>query len=111
LGENDGAGPNLTDNYWLHGGGIQDVFKSIKYGWTDKGMKSWKEDLSPVQIAQVASYIKSLKGSAATGKAAQGDLYQEAGSTLKADSLAAPADSVKAKAVADSLDIAAKAKK
>ena len=32
LGENDGAGPNLTDNYWLHGGSIQDIFKSVKYG-------------------------------------------------------------------------------
>ena len=74
-------------------------------------MKSWKEDLSPIQIAQLASYIKSLKGSAATGKAPQGDLYQEAGSVLKTDSLAAPADSAKLKAVADSLHIAAKDKK
>jgi cytochrome c oxidase cbb3-type subunit 3 len=111
LGENDGAGPNLTDNYWLHGGGIAEIFKSIKYGWTDKGMKSWKEDLSPVQIAQIASYIKSLKGSAPTGKAPQGDLYQEAGSPAVKDSLSAPSDSVKIKAIADSLDIAAKAKK
>ena len=111
LGENDGAGPNLTDNYWLHGGGIQDIFKSIKYGWTDKGMKSWKEDLSPVQIAQVASYIKSLKGSAAVGKAPQGDVYQESGSPAVKDTLTAPADSVKLKAIADSLDVAAKAKK
>jgi len=108
LGEIDGAGPNLTDNYWLHGGGIAEIFKSIKYGWTDKGMKSWKEDLSPIQIAQVASYIKSLKGSAATGKAPQGDLYQDAGSPAIKDSLSAPTDSLKLKAIADSLDIAAK---
>jgi len=106
LGENDGAGPNLTDNYWLHGGGIQDIFKTIKYGWPDKGMKSWKEDLSPIQIAQVASYIKSLRGTATSGKAPQGDLYKDAGAPATKDSLSAPADTTKIKAIADSLDIA-----
>ena len=107
LGDNDGAGPNLTDDYWLHGGSIQDVFKTIKYGWTDKGMKSWKEDLSPIQIAQVASYIKSLRGTATTGKAPQGELYKDAAVTATKDSLSTPTtDSTKLKAVADSLDIA-----
>jgi cytochrome c oxidase cbb3-type subunit 3 len=57
-----GVGPNLTDSYWLHGGSIQEVFKTIKYGWPDKGMKSWKDDYSPSQIAQIASYVKSLAG-------------------------------------------------
>jgi cytochrome c oxidase cbb3-type subunit 3 len=51
------VGPNLTDDYWLHGGGIKDVFKTVKYGWPEKGMRSWKDDLSPVRIAQVTSYI------------------------------------------------------
>ncbi|MGZ3931112.1 MAG: cbb3-type cytochrome c oxidase N-terminal domain-containing protein [Bacteroidia bacterium] len=77
LGEG-GVGPNLTDEYWLHGGSLQDIFKTIKYGWPDKGMKSWKEDLSPVQMAQVASYIRTLKGTLPlNGKPAQGDLYKE----------------------------------
>ncbi|OQP53340.1 hypothetical protein A4D02_22910 [Niastella koreensis] len=72
------VGPNLTDDYWLHGGGIKDVFKTIKYGWPEKGMRSWKDDLSPMQIAQVASYIKSIHGSnPPNGKPKQGDLYQE----------------------------------
>jgi len=79
------VGPNLTDDYWLHGGGIKDVFKTIKYGWPEKGMRSWKDDLSPMQIAQVASYIKSIHGSnPPNGKPKQGDLYQEEDS--KADS-------------------------
>jgi cytochrome c oxidase cbb3-type subunit III len=74
------VGPNLTDDYWLHGGGIKDVFKSIKYGWQDKGMKSWKDDFSPKQIQQLASFVKSLKGTKpAVAKAPQGDLYIEAG--------------------------------
>ncbi len=76
------VGPNLTDDYWLHGGGIKDVFKTIKYGWPDKGMKSWKDDFSPIQIAQLASYVKSLRGSnPPNGKAPQGTLYKEDAST------------------------------
>jgi cytochrome c oxidase cbb3-type subunit 3 len=72
------VGPNLVDEYWLHGGSISDVFKSIKYGWPEKGMKSWKDDYSPVQIAQLASYIKSIKGTKpATAKEPQGEVYQE----------------------------------
>ncbi|WP_177230329.1 cbb3-type cytochrome c oxidase N-terminal domain-containing protein [Chitinophaga sp. CF118] len=57
------VGPNLTDDYWLHGGKISDVFTTIKYGVPDKGMKSWKDDFSPRQLAQLASYIKSIHGS------------------------------------------------
>jgi cytochrome c oxidase cbb3-type subunit 3 len=73
-----GVGPNVTDKYWIHGGDIVSVFKSVKYGWPDKGMKSWKEDLSPIQLAQVSSYIHSLIGSnPPNGKAPQGDLMQE----------------------------------
>jgi cytochrome c oxidase cbb3-type subunit 3 len=73
-----GVGPNLTDDYWLHSGGIKDVFKSIKYGWADKGMRSWKEDFSPTQIAQLASFVMSLHGTKPTGaKEPQGDLYKE----------------------------------
>jgi cytochrome c oxidase cbb3-type subunit 3 len=72
-----GVGPNLTDDYWLHGGTIQDVFRTIKYGWPEKGMKSWKDDYSPVQIAQIASYVKSLGGSHPDNpKAPQGTLYK-----------------------------------
>ena len=84
------VGPNLTDDYWLHGGSIKDVFKSIKYGWQDKGMKSWKDDLSPKQIQEVASFIKSLHGThPAVPKAPQGELYIEAGGG-KTDSTATP---------------------
>jgi cytochrome c oxidase cbb3-type subunit 3 len=73
-----GVGPNLTDDYWLHGGGIKDIFKTIKYGWQEKGMKSWKEDFSPVQMAQLASFVKSLKGTKPpTPKDPQGDLFKE----------------------------------
>ena len=73
-----GIGPNLTDNYWLHGGTINDIFKTIKYGWPDKGMQSWQKAYSPSQIKDLASYVKSLAGtSPPNAKAPQGDLFQE----------------------------------
>ncbi|MFL9482058.1 cbb3-type cytochrome c oxidase N-terminal domain-containing protein [Chitinophagaceae bacterium LWZ2-11] len=73
-----GAGPNLTDDYWLHGGSVKDIFKTIKYGWPDKGMRSWKDDYSPLQIAQLASYVKSLHGSKpANPKEAQGEIFKD----------------------------------
>jgi cytochrome c oxidase cbb3-type subunit 3 len=83
------VGPNLTDDYWLHGGGIKDLFKTVKYGWPEKGMRSWKDDLSPVQIAQVTSYIKSIHGTnPPNAKAQQGELYKEENnSNNKTDSL------------------------
>lgn len=71
------VGPNLTDDYWKNGGDIKDLFKTIKYGVKGTGMKSWKTDISASQIAQVASYILSLKGSNPPGaKAPEGSLYQ-----------------------------------
>jgi cytochrome c oxidase cbb3-type subunit III len=75
------VGPNLTDDYWLHGGSFKDIFKTIKYGYPDKGMKSWKDDYSPKQIEQIASYVRTLHGTTpAAPKAKQGELYQEAAS-------------------------------
>lgn len=96
------VGPNLTDDYWLHGGGIKDVFKSIKYGWQDKGMKSWKDDFSPKQIEELASFVKSLKGThPAVPKAPQGELYIEATQVGQgADSTRIKVDSTKVGKVA-----------
>jgi cytochrome c oxidase cbb3-type subunit 3 len=72
------VGPNLTDDYWLHKGSVKDVFKTIKYGVQEKGMKSWKDDFSPVQIAELASYIKSLHGTKPAGaKEPQGELFKD----------------------------------
>jgi cytochrome c oxidase cbb3-type subunit 3 len=89
-----GVGPNLTDNYWLHGGKINDVFKSVKYGWPANGMKSWQTDFSSIQIAQVVCYVKSLKGTTPPNpKAPQGDLYNEDGAVPNAASAStAPKD-------------------
>ena len=88
VGEGNAVGPNLTDDYWIHGGAIADVFKTIKYGVVEKGMRSWKDDLSPIQMAQVSSYVKSLRGSNPPNpKEQQGNKYEEApAGSAKADS-------------------------
>lgn len=73
-----GVGPNLTDEYWLHGGSINDVFKTIKYGVIEKGMQSWEKQFSPSELKNLASFIKSIKGTKpANAKAPQGDIYTE----------------------------------
>lgn len=73
-----GIGPNLTDDYWLHGGSIQDIYNTIKNGVPDKGMIAWGDVLSPTKMNDVASYIETLKGTnPSNAKAPQGELYQE----------------------------------
>lgn len=57
-----GAGPNLTDPYWLHGGGISNIYLTIRQGVPEKGMISWADQLLPREIQQVASYILTLEG-------------------------------------------------
>jgi cytochrome c oxidase cbb3-type subunit III len=72
------VGPNLTDAFWIHGGSVKDVFKTIKYGVQENGMKSWKAELSPKNIQEITSYIKTLEGTnPPNGKAPQGDKYEE----------------------------------
>lgn len=72
------VGPNLTDEYWLHGGGIKNIFKTIKYGVVDKGMISWQTQLKPVDMQKVASYILTLKGANPPNpKAPQGEIWVE----------------------------------
>ena len=74
-----GIGPNLTDNHWILGGTINKIFNTISEGGRDgKGMVAWKSSLEPEAIAQVASYIISLKGTTpANPKAPEGDLETE----------------------------------
>jgi cytochrome c oxidase cbb3-type subunit 3 len=73
-----GIGPNLTDEYWIHKGDIKSIFKTIKYGVVEKGMKSWKDDYSPLQMAQLSSYIKSLQGTnPSPAKEKQGELFKD----------------------------------
>lgn len=77
-----GVGPNLTDVFWIHGGGIKNVFKTIKYGVIEKGMISWQTQLKPSEMQQVASYILSLQGTnPPNAKEAEGKEYKEENNT------------------------------
>lgn len=57
------VGPNLTDEYWLYGNDIKTIFTTVKYG-ANRGMKSWQDELNPVQMQEVSSYIRTLVGTA-----------------------------------------------
>lgn len=56
-----GIGPNLADRFWIHGGEIKDIFKTVKYGVPDKGMVPWEQTLTPAQIAEVSNFILTLR--------------------------------------------------
>ena len=76
-----GIGPNLTDEYWILGGGIKNVFKTVSEGGRDgKGMIAWsKNGLKPSEIAQVSSYVLSFQGTTpAEPKAAEGEIWNDA---------------------------------
>ena len=72
-----GIGPNLTDNNWILGGGIKNVFRTVSEGGRDgKGMISWKQTLKPLEMAQVSSYLLTFEGTTpANPKAAEGDVW------------------------------------
>ena len=79
------VGPNLTDKYWIHGGGIKNVYATIKQGVPAKGMISWQLVFSPKQIQEIGSYVLSLQGTTPiNGKKPEGTLY------VPADSVAVP---------------------
>ncbi len=81
-----GIGPNMTDEYWILGGGIKNIFNTISEGGRDgKGMVAWKQQLKPLEMAQVASFILTFQGTTpANPKAAEGDIW--------VDETAAPAE-------------------
>ncbi len=72
-------GPNLTDEYWLHGGSIVEIHKTITEGVLAKGMPNWGKMLSPDQVNAVTAYVASLAHSNPPNpKAPQGDKVEAA---------------------------------
>ena len=59
------VGPNLTDDYWLHGGKINDLFKTVKYGVLTKGMPTWgkgthaKTDIGCGKLCKIITWHQS----------------------------------------------------
>ncbi|MEP6619578.1 MAG: cbb3-type cytochrome c oxidase N-terminal domain-containing protein [bacterium] len=56
-------GPNLTDTYWIHGGTLPDIYKTVTNGVLEKGMPPWGKMLKPAQVQAVVAYVASLQGS------------------------------------------------
>jgi len=78
------VGPNLTDDYWIHGGGIKNVFITIKNGVPEKGMVSWKTQLTPAQMEEVGSFIISLHGTNPPNpKPPQGNIWSDKTDSVK----------------------------
>ncbi|WP_250434412.1 cbb3-type cytochrome c oxidase N-terminal domain-containing protein [Hanstruepera flava] len=72
-----GIGPNLTDEYWILGGGIKNVFQTVSEGGRNgKGMIAWKQSLKPSEIAQVSSYVLQFQGTTpAKPKDSEGEIW------------------------------------
>jgi cytochrome c oxidase cbb3-type subunit III len=71
-----GVGPNLTDEFWLHGGSTKNIFHTLTEGVPEKGMISWKKTLNPIQIQHLVSFLSRFQGTnPENGKAPQGDKY------------------------------------
>jgi len=73
------VGPNLTDEFWINGGGIKNVFKVISEGSPNNpSMVAWKNTLKPTDIQKIASYVLSLQGTKPAGsKPAEGEKWVE----------------------------------
>jgi cytochrome c oxidase cbb3-type subunit 3 len=73
-----GIGPNLTDDYWIHGGKMTDILTVVTNGVLDKGMPPWGAILKQDELYSVVTFVKSLRGSNPAGaKAPQGTLVNE----------------------------------
>lgn len=71
-------GPNLTDQYWIHGGKITDIKHIVRVGVLEKGMLAWQTLMSDDEINSVVAYIWSIRGShPANPKAPQGELVKD----------------------------------
>lgn len=53
-------GPNLTDEFWIHGGQPTEILKTVSDGVLDKGMPAWSQTLTPDEVAAVAAYVLTL---------------------------------------------------
>jgi cytochrome c oxidase cbb3-type subunit 3 len=70
------VGPNLTDEFWIHGGGVKNVYAVIKNGVAAKGMISWQLVFTPKQMQEIASFVLSLQGTnPPNAKKAEGEPY------------------------------------
>jgi len=103
------TGPNLTDEYWVHGGSDAEIFKTIKYGVVEKGMISWQDQLTPKMMQDVVSYIQALDYVSPEdgGKAPEGEKYEpeDAATPSDAENTASDSAIVDAEPISDGTDV------
>ncbi len=86
-------GPNLTDDYWIHGGAPLDIHRTISEGVLDSGMPAWGGTLGADAVQKLAAFVLSIRGQNIEGKEPQGELWT--GSSGAADDAEdAPVDAV-----------------
>jgi cytochrome c oxidase cbb3-type subunit 3 len=68
-------GPNLTDEFWLHGGSAGNIYTVVYEGVLDKGMLAWGSTLGPGGVKQVSAYVLTLRNTNVAGKAPQGEKW------------------------------------
>ena len=71
-------GPNLTDDHWLHGGDLIQIYKTVNEGVLAKGMPAWGKAMAPDEVNAVVMYVASLRNSNVPGKAPQGEPWTPA---------------------------------
>ncbi len=70
-------GPNLTDEYWIHGGSLSEIYSVVKGGVTENGMPAWEGPLSQDEMVAVVAYVDSIQGSDPAGaKEPEGEPYE-----------------------------------
>jgi cytochrome c oxidase cbb3-type subunit 3 len=73
------VGPNLTDEYWLHGGAPEQIYATVKDGVSAKGMPAWGPQLGALKVQAVTAYVLTLRNTNAPGgKPPQGDKFAAA---------------------------------
>ncbi len=72
------VGPNLTDEFQIHGTTGLDLYETIRDGVPDKGMIAWGVTLSEKDMASVAAYVWTLRGKNLSGKEPQGERIADA---------------------------------
>jgi cytochrome c oxidase cbb3-type subunit 3 len=66
-------GPNLTDEFQIHGASRLDIYRTIHDGVPDKGMVTWSQSMQDRDMAAVAAYVATMRGRNLPGKAAEGE--------------------------------------
>ncbi|MCB1161659.1 MAG: cbb3-type cytochrome c oxidase N-terminal domain-containing protein [Candidatus Krumholzibacteriia bacterium] len=71
------VGPNLTDEYWIHGARPTDIYNTVTNGVLDKGMAAWGRQLGPNRVQSLVAFVLTIKNTNVPGKAPQGEKVTE----------------------------------